>query len=144
MKTFFFREHHDFGTKIGKFENLRKIYFVPQKIFLAGPPMSVRNSAYSNVATLLLTNVPIHHFENMATLHKSKLSNKVKIQVATVVFARKQTCFELKKTLRGYFDTSEHTLNLLAFLLVIMNIFHLIELNYLESFPSAHRFKIEP
>ena len=39
-----------------------------QKIFLAGPPMSVRNSAYSDMATLLLTNIPIYHFENMATL----------------------------------------------------------------------------
>ena len=30
--------------------------------------MSVPNCAYSDMATLLLTNVPIHHFETMATL----------------------------------------------------------------------------
>ena len=31
--------------------------------------MSVQNSAYSDMATLLVTNVRIHHFENMATLN---------------------------------------------------------------------------
>ena len=32
--------------------------------------MSVRNSAYSDVATLLLRNVPIYRVENMVTLYK--------------------------------------------------------------------------
>ena len=48
---FFFGEHHDFGTKIGKSENLEQIYFVrpSKKFFLAGPLTSVRNSAYSDI-----------------------------------------------------------------------------------------------
>ena len=44
--------------------------------------MSVRNFAYSDMATLRLTNVPIHHFENMATQYLSEeRHNDIEVEV---------------------------------------------------------------
>ena len=64
-RPFFFREHHDFVTKIKNSETDSKlrpffhltisdnfILSTPPKNFLTGTPMSVRNSAYSYMETL--------------------------------------------------------------------------------------------
>ena len=68
-KNLFFWRTPDFWEENRKIrESQTNLFCSPPKFFFAGSPMSVRNSAYSDTATLLLTNVPIHNFENMATL----------------------------------------------------------------------------